>query len=256
MREIVITDIHGCYDELRALLREVDFGPGDIIVGASDCVDKGPESASVVKYLRSLSDAGQLAHVKGNHEIKFLKFAAKYSKNPQIAMESKGSKEMLRTLLALTEDDLKWLSEASLWRPLAGYRGIVIHAGLEAGMRSLPPIGKVNDRELGHYSQMVYCRYTKNGRMVRLGDEDDDCIFWADQYDGRFGHIFYGHQPWMQPLPRLTVNTSGLDLGCVMGGRLAAAVVEGGKVFYASVPGADYVAARRQKEKDEDLPIC
>jgi serine/threonine protein phosphatase 1 len=256
MREIVITDIHGCYDELRALLSEVDFGPGDLIIGASDCVDKGPASAQVVKYLRQLADAGQLVHIKGNHEVKFLKFVARYRKDPESAMEHKSSREMLRTLSSLGDADLDWLSEAKLWHPVSGYPGIVMHAGVEPGLRSLPTTGKVKDSELGHFSQMIYCRYVRAGKMVRLGDEDDSCSFWADQYDGRFGHVFYGHQPWMQPVPRLTSNTSGLDLGCVMGGRLAAAVIEGGKVHYASVPGADYVSARRQKENNEDLPIC
>jgi hypothetical protein len=49
--------------------------------------------------------------------------------------------------------------------------------------------------------------------------------------------------------PRLTSNTSGLDLGCVVGGRLAAAVLESGKVHYASVPGAQYAALYKKESK-------
>lgn len=255
MREIVITDIHGCYDELRALLKEIDFSNSDKIIGASDCVDKGPESAAVVKYLRSLAKDGRLVHVKGNHELKFLKFASRYRKDPAVAMEHKNSKEMLKTLNQLDDSDLEWLSEATLWHPTSEYPGIVIHAGIEPGLRHLPPMGKIKDKDIGHYSQMIYCRYIKDGRMIRIGSEEEKHQFWADQYDGRFGHIFYGHQPWIQPVPRLTQNTSGLDLGCVMGGRLAAAVIEGGKVYYASVPGHDYVEYRRKKDQDEDVPV-
>lgn len=256
MREVIITDIHGCYDELRCLLREIDFGPSDKIIGASDCVDKGPASAQVVKFLRKIQADGQLAHVKGNHEVKFLKFVNRYRKNPEAALEHKNSRDMLQTLAQLDESDIDWLANATLWHPVSQFHGIVIHAGLEPGLKSLPQIGKIKDSDLGHFSQMIYCRYLKEGKMVRLGAEDADCHFWADQYDGRFGHVFYGHQPWLQPVPRLTINTSGLDLGCVMGGRLAAAVVEGGKVHYASVPGYDYVAVKRQKDDDENLPFC
>jgi hypothetical protein len=250
MREIVLTDIHGCYDELRALLKEVDFGPGDVIVGASDCVDKGPESAQVVKFLRSMDAAGQLVHVKGNHEVKFARFAHRYKKDPAKAMEHRHSELMLKTLRDLDDSDIEWLSKAALWAQLNQFPGIVIHAGIEPGFRSLPQVGPVADSDIGNASQLIYCRYIKNGKMVRLGQEDDSCDFWADSYDGRWGHIFYGHQPWSSPDPRLTVNTSGLDLGCVIGGRLAAAVLEGGKVCYASVPGALYSKPYHKKDPE------
>ena len=250
MREIVLTDIHGCYDELKALLKEVAFGPGDVIVGASDSIDKGPESARVVKFLRQLDAGGQLTHVKGNHEVKFVRFAHKYKKDPVRAMEHRHGEQMLKALRDLDDSDIEWLSKATLWAKLNQFPGIVLHAGIEPGMKLLPQTGPVNDADIGNASQLIYCRYIKNGKMVRLGQEDDSCDFWADAYDGRWGHIFYGHQPWDMTEPRLTPNTSGLDLGCVIGGRLAAAVLEGGKVHYASVPGAQYSKPYHKKESE------
>lgn len=249
MREIILTDIHGCYEELRSLLKEVDFGRGDIVVGASDAVDKGPDSARVVRFLRQLESEGQLVRVKGNHEVKFAKFARKYKKDPQRALEHKYAAHMLNTLRALDDSDVEWLSRAALWAPLNNFNGIVVHAGFEPGMRQLPPAGATADSDLESARALIYCRYIKNGQMVRLGGEDDTCQFWADLYDGRWGHVFYGHQSWLQEEPRLTSNTSGLDLGCVIGGRLAAAVLEGGKVHYASVPGAHYAATYKKAAK-------
>jgi serine/threonine protein phosphatase 1 len=249
VREIILTDIHGCYDELRSLLKEVDFGRGDIIVGASDAVDKGPESAQVVRFLRKLDRDGQLVRIKGNHEVKFVKFAEKYKKDPLRALEHKYAAHMLRTLNALDDSDVEWLSQAALWAPLTQFKGLVVHAGFEPDMRRLPPAGKVTDSEVEGANALIYCRYVKNGKMVRLGSEDDSCQFWADIYDGRWGHVFYGHQSWLMDEPRLTSNTSGLDLGCVIGGRLAAAVSEGGKVYYASVPGAQYAAPYKKETK-------
>jgi serine/threonine protein phosphatase 1 len=249
MREIILTDIHGCYDELRNLLKEVDFGRGDVIVGASDAVDKGPESAQVVRFLRQLDCNGQLVRVKGNHEVKFVKFANRYKRDPQRASEHKYAANMLKTLSALDDSDIEWLSQAALWAPLSQFNGIVVHAGFEPGMRHLPPVGNMADSDIESASALIYCRYIKNGKMVRLGSEDDSCQFWADLYDGRWGHVFYGHQPWLMDEPRLTSNTSGLDLGCVVGGRLAAAVLESGKVHYASVPGAQYAALYKKESK-------
>lgn len=249
MRQIVLTDIHGCYSELQALLKEISFGPGDTIVGASDAVDKGPDSARVVKFLRQLEDNGQLIRIKGNHEVKLVRFAKQYKKDPQSALRHKHAGNMLRTLENLSDSDVEWLESAALWAPISEFNGIVVHAGFEPGMQQLPPYRKICDSEIGHDSPLIYCRYIKDGKMVRLGAEDDTCQFWADAYDGRWGHVFYGHQPWQLDSPRLTDNTSGLDLGCVIGGRLAAAVIEGGKVHYASVPGAPYAAPYKKEAK-------
>jgi len=54
--------------------------------------------------------------------------------------------------------------------------------------------------------------------------------FWADVYDGRFGHVFFGHQPFLdEGAPKLFPHATGLDLGAVFGGRLAAVVLEEGR---------------------------
>ena len=63
MREIVLTDIHGCYEELMRLLDSIRFGSNDLLVGASDCLDKGPYSAKVIKFLRQVSEAGNCKHI-------------------------------------------------------------------------------------------------------------------------------------------------------------------------------------------------
>ena len=47
-RVIVIGDVHGCLDELEALLRKVDYVEGnDTLILAGDLVDKGPYSSEV-----------------------------------------------------------------------------------------------------------------------------------------------------------------------------------------------------------------
>ena len=41
-RTIVIGDIHGCYDELVALLDRLAFAPADRVVAVGDLIVKGP----------------------------------------------------------------------------------------------------------------------------------------------------------------------------------------------------------------------
>jgi hypothetical protein len=51
---IAIGDVHGCIDELQALLRRCCFQPGDLVVFLGDLVSKGPDSLSVVQMAREI----------------------------------------------------------------------------------------------------------------------------------------------------------------------------------------------------------
>lgn len=53
-RVIVVGDVHGCVDELKALMRKVDYVQGnDTLILAGDLVDKGPDSIGVSPLLPS-----------------------------------------------------------------------------------------------------------------------------------------------------------------------------------------------------------
>ena len=65
----VIGDVHGCADHLRVLL---DRAPADAaIVCVGDLVDRGPDSAAVLRMLRDRDD---VACLMGNHETMMLDF--------------------------------------------------------------------------------------------------------------------------------------------------------------------------------------
>ena len=69
-RVIAIGDVHGCLDELQALLRRCDYRPGDLIVFLGDLVSKGPDSLSVVQMARELGAMG----VRGNHDFEVIRW--------------------------------------------------------------------------------------------------------------------------------------------------------------------------------------
>ncbi len=58
---ILISDIHGCYNTLRRLLRQC---PDEPIVFCGDLIDRGPDSASVVQFAMEQ----KIPTVAGNHE--------------------------------------------------------------------------------------------------------------------------------------------------------------------------------------------
>lgn len=57
-RTIVVGDIHGCYRELMLLLEKVKYDENeDALISAGDLVDRGPDSARVVKFFVSRTSA-------------------------------------------------------------------------------------------------------------------------------------------------------------------------------------------------------
>ena len=68
------------------------------------------------------------------------------------------------------------------------------------------------------------------GTFVNLGDEEEDDVSWATMYDGRYGHVYFGHVPYVERTEPLEYpHATALDLCAVGGGHLCAAVLEEGK---------------------------
>ena len=65
-RFVVVSDIHGFYDEFMEALKEVNFNQDqDFLVVLGDCFDRGPKPGEVMSYLMSLP---RKILVRGNHE--------------------------------------------------------------------------------------------------------------------------------------------------------------------------------------------
>ena len=83
MRDTVvyaIGDVHGCYDELRALEQKIlvdalRFSGRKIIIMLGDYVDRGPQSRRVVEHLMAPPPKGFLrVCLAGNHEVAMLAY--------------------------------------------------------------------------------------------------------------------------------------------------------------------------------------
>jgi serine/threonine protein phosphatase 1 len=79
-RILAIGDIHGCLKQLDSLLDAILPGADDQIVGLGDYVDRGPDSAGVLKRLMSLSKRHALVALLGNHEEMMLAARAEREK--------------------------------------------------------------------------------------------------------------------------------------------------------------------------------
>ena len=70
MATYAIGDIQGCWQELKKLLKKVDFGKKDELWLCGDLVNRGPESLAVLRFLRDLDGRCKIA--LGNHDLHFL----------------------------------------------------------------------------------------------------------------------------------------------------------------------------------------
>ena len=61
----VMGDIHGHLATFRALLHRLDLGPEDRLICLGDMIDRGTDSAGVIKLIRSDK---RIICIKGNHE--------------------------------------------------------------------------------------------------------------------------------------------------------------------------------------------
>jgi serine/threonine protein phosphatase 1 len=73
IRTLVISDIHGCYQEFRELLELVKYKPkADKLILLGDLVDRGPGSKEVVEYVIKLSREENVIVLRGNHDQRFI----------------------------------------------------------------------------------------------------------------------------------------------------------------------------------------
>ena len=72
----VICDVQGCFEALKALLKEIRFDPDqDFVWFAGDLVARGENSLGALRFIKKLVDNGVAATVLGNHDLTLLAYA-------------------------------------------------------------------------------------------------------------------------------------------------------------------------------------
>jgi hypothetical protein len=227
MRYIVIGDIHGCYEELLALLDAVHLQPDDVIVSVGDLIHKGPDSAKVVRYLRKVDNHTILAFA--NHEEKQFRWerhegriSVKGGVNPVTYAE-----EFPEISRKLTRKDKMFLQDSYYWFKLPGNH-LVIHGGIPSSLQRLPSKRLHSQTNLNAKDKKLYGRILRlrwedqKSKPVMLGEESETDTYWASTYDGRFGQVLFGHNPFKQDRPKEFSYATGLDLGAAQGWYLCA----------------------------------
>lgn len=195
---LVIGDVHGCADELEALLKLV-ADPGRPVFFVGDLVSKGPAPELVLAQLRDV----QGLSARGNHDERYLDLHAHY----QTAGVWPEHREQHR-LPRLSEEDWRTLSSLphALTVPIAGeaHDTVIVHAGLVPGI----PLAAQAPEHL-----MTLRSLRDDGTPSK----EVEGTPWAAHWNGP-GRVVFGHDA-VRGLQR-TGTAVGLDTGCVYGKAL------------------------------------
>ena len=274
MPNYVIGDVQGCYAELRALLREIDFHPAHDRLGfAGDLVNRGPGSLDVLRLVADLGDGATT--VLGNHDLHLIASACGVRKLRR--------KDTFHDVLEAEDGDalIDWLRTRPLIHRDREMEAAMVHAGI-------PPAWSINDAlgcaaELAQalrapdfpqflssmygnepdlwedslagidrlrfitnaFTRMRYCHV--DGRLDFSGDcppgeQDPSLVPWfaLRSRDEDRARIVFGHWATLQiraPLSR-DLHVRHVDSGCVWGGSLTALRLDDDREFRVGCEGA------------------
>ncbi|HWI71250.1 MAG TPA: polynucleotide kinase-phosphatase, partial [Baekduia sp.] len=213
----VIGDVHGCHDELVALLialgykmddagRDAAHPDGRRAVFVGDYGDRGPATPAVLELVMNMVDGGAAIALPGNHDVKLARALA--GRKVRVAHGLAESLEQLEAAPPELRDRAREFLEGLISHVVLDEGKLVVaHAGLRESYHGRSS-GRVRDFAL--YGDTTG-ETDDLGLPVRLD--------WAADYRGRAA-VVYGHTP--VATPRWVNDTINIDTGCVFGGALTA----------------------------------
>ena len=215
----IIGDVHGCFDELAALLDKIGYRVErrddrfDVshpearrLIFLGDLIDRGPGIADCLRLAMDAADDGVALCVPGNHEVKLLRHL-------------RGRRVTLTHGLDRTVAQLEGEPAAFNERVATFIDGLVSHYLFDAGRLAVTHAG-MKDEMLNRSSGAVR-EFALYGETTGETDEFGLPVRydWAEDYRGE-ARVVYGHTP--VPKAQWVNKTICIDTGCVFGGRLTA----------------------------------
>ncbi|MGE8684232.1 MAG: symmetrical bis(5'-nucleosyl)-tetraphosphatase [Acinetobacter sp.] len=270
----VIGDVQGCFEALKALLKEIQFDPDqDFIWFAGDLVARGENSIGALRFIKKLVDRDVAATVLGNHDLTLLACAR--------GIREINDKDNIRDVInALESDDLiDWLRK----QPLCLFpndQTILTHAGIPLNWTAVQTAALAQEVEvvIGHDDFEIVDEFLKDmygkepslwsndltgqARLrcitnyltrMRLTDAEgrlefsfkdalDDPMpkgfkpwFEFDSQAAKTHQIFFGHWAALQG-KSISDKIQNVDGGCVWGNQLMAYRLEDQSMFAVDNP--------------------
>ncbi|MBW8308575.1 MAG: metallophosphoesterase [Candidatus Paracaedibacteraceae bacterium] len=213
----IIGDVHGCLDELIALLKKLGYSLDEekaviskvphnrTLVFVGDLVDRGPDSPGVLRLVMDAVLHGKALSVCGNHDDKLKRKLQ--GKDVQITHGLDTTLEQLRDASPQFRGQIiSFIDQLPYYLVLDQGRLVICHAGIQK-------------KYIGQQSPKIkaFCLY---GRSLGTDEKGYPIRYdWAQDYDGQ-ALVVYGHTVIKDS--GFINNTINLDTGCVFGGQLTA----------------------------------
>ena len=263
----LIGDVHGCCDELEALLQQLGYvarennsnsnsfwnypvyqhpeGRRAIFVG--DLVDRGNRILDTLKLAHNMQEAGSALCILGNHENKLMRKLD--GKNVKLNHGLEQTMAELEIIAPQQQQEINtWLKSLISHYVLDDGKLVVAHAGLREELQGR---GSGYVRNFALYGETTG-EIDEFGLPVRYQ--------WANEYRGQ-ATVVYGHVP--VPEAQWLNNTIDIDTGCVFGGKLTAlryperelVSVKAAKVYCQPAKPLDIQTSNNFQQQDDVLDI-
>lgn len=263
MATYAIGDVQGCFDELTELLRKIEFGKADRLWFVGDLVNRGPKSLDVLRFVRDLGE--RAVTVLGNHDLHLI---AQYE-----GIEKVRRADTFQDVLQAPDaaELLAWLRSRPMMHAEDAFA--IVHAGLlpqwtiaqarKLGEEVGAALAAANYREfLEHMygnepaswkdslagwdrlrvivnamTRMRYCDDAGRMELKTAGTEPPKGYRrWFETRRREPGKtLIFGH--WSQLGLVVAPGVTGLDSGCIWGGRLSALRLDDRTLFQLACPG-------------------
>lgn len=263
-RTLVISDVHGCHEELQDLMDKCQYSSSDRVISLGDVTDRGLYPRECVEFFmkRDVVGSAETSPVRsmviGNHEATHLRYYEEWCRTG--AVEKFRSDYHKATFEALKPEHLEWFKTLPAYLELPEYTGpdgnlvVLIHAGCipdvplrEQDPKLLTHIANIRSPlqgiDLVHGTQHGYWNATV--RSWWTSKAPADTRFWASLYDGSLGFVIFGHTGFLEPAR--FPHAWGLDLGCAFGRKLCAVILPDWKIVTTQ--------ARRAYKKTEKIKL-
>lgn len=211
---LVVGDIHGCFDELIALIELAGLREHDHLIAVGDLVDRGPKSREVVEFFASHPERRH--SVRGNHENKHL-----VSRGRNIPSNAG---RILRKQTSQCQYDAMIAYFEKMPLAIETPDALIVHAGLQAGV------------SLSDQDPKILMGVGSSGR----DGFDGKSPWWFDRHDLiQTKPIVFGHEKHEEGVVRgMRNNVYGIDTGAALGGPLTGLLLPEFRLL--SVPAPDY----------------
>jgi len=224
-KTVIVGDVHGCLDELKLMVAKLKLTDADRFICAGDLVDRGPDSAGVVRFMRE----NGFEAVAGNHDAKLVRYAGHVERkrsNPKYHFPMQFSQEREDAIAAMSPEDLVWLESLPSYILIPEHNIIVVHAGV-----------LVNDNVAKQSKEVLtMLRYVSKDaphRMLALlpgYERPENSVYWTAVYRGH-ANVVFGHNvvDLQRPVAIRCATGAmayGIDTGVCFGGNLTAMVID------------------------------